>query len=94
MNVVEVELLSIWATVFKERQKDSLILIYSDFLNEVLQGQTHLYFYIQCNKIIMQMLNGDEKDRLDSSKGKKHVHSNLNCYTAGHIKIERVIEIV
>ena len=38
MNVVEGELLSIWATVHKERQKDSLILIYSDFLNEVLQG--------------------------------------------------------
>ena len=52
MHFVEDELLSIWATVQSQRERDTLILVYSDFLNEVLHDQTHLPFYVQCNKII------------------------------------------
>jgi len=99
MHVVEDELLSIWATVHSYSERDTLMLVYSDFLNEVLQGQTHLHFYCQCNRIITQMINGDDKEP-KSENGKhrrtqqKTLPHNLNRFNAGHIRIERLIEVV
>lgn len=42
LHLVEEELLSIWATVHRFKEKDILITVYSDFLNDILNGPTHL----------------------------------------------------
>lgn len=42
LHLVEKELLSIWATVNEYKDKDTLIMVYDDFLNDVLKGPTHL----------------------------------------------------
>ena len=57
--LVEQELLSIWATVYSFKDKDILITVYSDFLNDILQGPNHLTFFMHTQKIISQIINGD-----------------------------------
>jgi len=46
LNLVEDELLSIWATVGRYRGSDAVVAVYYDFLNDELKGPTHLHFYI------------------------------------------------
>lgn len=46
LNLVEQELISIWASIQEYKDRDTVVSMYNDFLNDVLKGQTHLHFYI------------------------------------------------
>jgi hypothetical protein len=59
--LVEQELISIWASVKLYCLNDTAIMVYNDFLNDVLKAQTHLHFYKQTQRIISQTINGDLK---------------------------------
>jgi hypothetical protein len=48
LHLVEQELLSIWATLQEYKERDTLITVFNDFLNDVLKGPTHLHFFINC----------------------------------------------
>ena len=63
------------------------MLVYLDFLNDVLKGHTHLQFYMQTQRLISQIVNGDKPALGQSTRRKLSL-------THQHIKIERLIEIV
>lgn len=85
LHLVESELLSIWASVLKFKENDTLINVLYDFLNDVLKGPTHLTFYVFCQRLISQVIYGDFK------KGDMSANQSLNTQ---HIKIEHVSELV
>ena len=82
--MVESELLSLWASVLKFKEDDTLINVLYDFLNDVLKGPTHLNFYVYCQKLICQVIFGD-------GKKSEQVGRPLNVE---HIKIERISELI
>ena len=78
-----------WATVSNFREHDTLMLVYSDFLNDILKGPTHLMFFYSTCKVISQIIHGDRP--LQGKNGYQTRKMNLNGH---HIKIERLIEVV
>jgi len=86
LALVEEELLSIWATVQEFKERDTLILMFDDFLNDVLKGPTHLHFYMSCQRLIAQVINGDQK--------KGNAALMRAALTSQHLKIERVSELI
>lgn len=79
-----------WATVHQYSEQDTLMLVYNDFLNDILKGPTHLHFYCQCQRIISQIINGDIV-HMHNGRNDRDSRRNLRSQ---HIKVERVIEIV
>jgi len=79
-----------WATVHQYSERDTLMLVYNDFLNDILKGPTHLHFYCQCQRIISQIINGDIV-HMHNGRNDRDSRRNLRSQ---HIKVERVIEIV
>ena len=60
-------------------------MVYNDFLNDVLKGPTHLQFFMYSQRVISQIINGDES----LSNNKEDVPLNRQ-----HLKIERVSELI
>ena len=85
LNLVEQELLSIWATLQEYKDRDTLIMMFNDFVNDVLKGPTHLLFYMHCQKVISQLINGDQSRKSTSSR---------NQLTSQHFKMDRISELI
>lgn len=58
--------------------------MFGDFLNDVLKSDTHLSFYIHCQRIINQLINGDIERKTQFKK----------TLGSQHIRIERASEII
>ena len=48
-----------WASVLYYSDTEVLILVYNDFLNEILKSTTHLNFYYLTKNIITKVKFGD-----------------------------------
>jgi hypothetical protein len=48
-----------WASVIYYSGTEILILVYNDFLNEILKSTTHLHFYYLTKHIITKIIFGD-----------------------------------
>lgn len=59
--------------------------MFNDFLNDVFKGPTHLCFYMQCQKLIAQLIFGDHNYK------KSHLQNQLREH---HIKVEQISELV
>ena len=55
--------------------------VYSNFLNDVFQGQ-HIAFFVQTKKVIDQVVNGDSD------------HGDVINLASMYVKVERVVDIV
>lgn len=78
---VERELLSIWNASEFYKDKELLVSVYHNFLNDIYQG-SHINFFVQTHRIIDQVCNGDDSD------GKNHNLTTLS------VRVERVVDIV
>ena len=58
---VERELLSIWNGSEYYKDKELLVSVYYNFLNDIYPG-SHLNFFVQTHKIIDQVCNGDDAE--------------------------------
>jgi hypothetical protein len=81
LTYVERELISICNGAEHYREKELLVSVYWNFLNDIYSG-SHINFFVQTHKIIDQVCNGDVS------------HEDASQLSQMFVNVERVVDVV